>query len=356
MFVQAANGLLMRPDSKLCIVSASGGQPRVMNCNLNPMNSWHSWSPNGRWLAFSSKAFGPYTRIFLAHVDERGIDSPAVLLPNCTAANRAVNIPEFANIPNGGIAAIDTPAVDYRRLMKEGGELAKAGDVVKAERYLKESLALKDDYPDTHVAYGFVMDSLNRPQEAIARFERALSLDPRHPGAHRYWAMTLIKRGDYAAAIAHLRQTLAIDGLDDDAYRHWGYASGYANQGVVLARMGRGGEAVGLYRKAIELDPGHAAAHCNLALLLATDKDASVRNGAEAVLIARKSCELTGFANPQCLLALSAGYAEAGSFDEARVHAERALALVPPASAMAADIRTRVLPAIMSRQPVRSRY
>ncbi len=415
VFVQAANGLLMRPDSKLCILSASGGQPRVMNCNLNPMNSWHTWSPNGRWLAFSSKAFGPYTRIFLAHVDERGIDSPAVLLPNCTAANRAVNIPEFANIPNGGIAAIDTPAVDYRRLMKEGGELAKAGDVVKAERYLKESLALKDDYPDTHVAYGFVMDSLNRPQEAIARFERALSLDPRHPGAHRYWAMTLIKRGDYAAAIAHLRQTLAIDGLDDDAYRHWGdalvgagqpaeaekyyvralalnaenafahnnlahimaqsgrledallhyglavkfdagYASGYANQGVVLARMGRGGEAVGLYRKAIELDPGHAAAHCNLALLLATDKDASVRNGAEAVLIARKSCELTGFANPQCLLALSAGYAEAGSFDEARVHAERALALVPPASAMATDIRTRVLPAVMSRRPVRSRY
>lgn len=415
VFVQAANGLLMRPDSKLCIVPASGGAPRVMNCNLNPMNSWHSWSPNGRWLAFSSKAFGPFTRIFLAHVDERGIDSPPVLLPNCTAANRAVNLPEFANLSAGGIEAIDTPAVDYRRLMKEGGELAKAGDTAKAERYLKESLALKDDYPDTHVAYGFVMDSLNRPQEAIARFERALALDPRHPGAHRYWAMTLIKRGDYAAAIGHLRQALAFDALDDDAYRHWGdalvgagqpaeaekyyaralalnaenafahnnlahvlaqsgrleealahyqmtvkfnagYASGYANQGVVLARMGRGAEAVGLYRKAIELDPNHAAAHCNLALLLASNKDGAVRNGAEAVLIARKSCELTGFANPQCLLALAAAYAEAGSFDEARLQAERALALVPSASAMAADIRTRVLPAVMSGQPLRSGY
>jgi len=47
----------------------------------------------------SSKSRGPYTKMFLTHIDEQGNDSPAILIDNATAANRAVNIPEFVNIP-----------------------------------------------------------------------------------------------------------------------------------------------------------------------------------------------------------------------------------------------------------------
>jgi len=54
------------------------------------MNSWHSFSPNGRWLVFSSKSLSPYTQMFLTHVDEEGRDSPPILIENSTAANRAV--------------------------------------------------------------------------------------------------------------------------------------------------------------------------------------------------------------------------------------------------------------------------
>ena len=42
-----------------------------MNCNTPLMNSWHSFSPNGRWLVFSSKSRSPYTQMFLTHIDER---------------------------------------------------------------------------------------------------------------------------------------------------------------------------------------------------------------------------------------------------------------------------------------------
>ena len=56
MYVEARNGQLMRPDSQLYIVSTSGGQARRMKCNTPLMNSWHSFSPNGRWLVFSSKS------------------------------------------------------------------------------------------------------------------------------------------------------------------------------------------------------------------------------------------------------------------------------------------------------------
>ena len=48
VFVQARNGQLMRPDSQLFIVPSAGGKARRLNANMAPMNSWHSWSPNGR--------------------------------------------------------------------------------------------------------------------------------------------------------------------------------------------------------------------------------------------------------------------------------------------------------------------
>ncbi len=107
VFVQNHNGLLMRPDSKLYIVPFEGGKARLMKCNTTIMNSWHTFSPNGRWLAFSSKSRGPYTRLMLTHIDADGNDSPAILVDNTTAANRAVNIPEFVNIPADGLEKID---------------------------------------------------------------------------------------------------------------------------------------------------------------------------------------------------------------------------------------------------------
>ena len=116
VFVQNKNGLLMRPDSQLYIVPFNGGKARLMNCNTPLMNSWHTFSPNGRWLAFSSKGRSPFTQLMLTHIDENGNDSPAILVDNTTAANRAVNIPEFVNIPPDGMQHIDPQATEFYRL------------------------------------------------------------------------------------------------------------------------------------------------------------------------------------------------------------------------------------------------
>ena len=54
-----------------------------MRCNTPLMNSWHSFSPNGRWMVFSSKSRSPYTQMYLTQIDEDGSDSPAILVENC---------------------------------------------------------------------------------------------------------------------------------------------------------------------------------------------------------------------------------------------------------------------------------
>ncbi len=120
VFVQCKNGQLMRPDSQLYILPASGGTPRRLRANTRLMNSWHSWSPNSRWLVFSSKARSPYTQMYLTHIDENGNSSPAIMVDNATASNRAVNIPEFVNIDPDGIQKIEVHVADGARIANGG--------------------------------------------------------------------------------------------------------------------------------------------------------------------------------------------------------------------------------------------
>lgn len=115
VYVRCHNGQLMRPDSELYIVPFAGGEARRMRANTPLMNSWHSFSPNGRWLVFSSKSRSPFTQMYLTHLDANGNDSPPVLIDNATAANRAVNLPEFVNIPSDGIQTIRVNVVDQHQ-------------------------------------------------------------------------------------------------------------------------------------------------------------------------------------------------------------------------------------------------
>lgn len=106
VFCRAKSFMLLQPDSELFIIPAEGGEARRLRCNTRRMNSWHSFSPNGKWLVFSSKAYSDYTQLCLTHIDENGFSTPAVLLAHLTAPNRAANIPEFVNAKPGTITKI----------------------------------------------------------------------------------------------------------------------------------------------------------------------------------------------------------------------------------------------------------
>lgn len=106
VFTQSATGLAVQPDSRLYIIPATGGAAREMNCNLSRLNSWHTWSPNSRWLAFVSKENSAYTELFLTHIDDSGNDSPPILVERFNKPNFAINVPEFANMSSKGIQQI----------------------------------------------------------------------------------------------------------------------------------------------------------------------------------------------------------------------------------------------------------
>ena len=294
VFVEARNGQLMRPDSRLYIVPATGATARRMQCNTPLMNSWHSFSPNGRWMVFSSKGRSPYTQMYLTHIDEQGNDTPAILIGNSTAANRAVNIPEFVNIAPGGISRIDTPATDFYRQFDAAADLARNRQYNDAIPEWVKALAMNPDDARAHNNFGLTLAGAGRAAEALAEYRRALELRPDYPEAHNNLAIALIAGGKFDEALPHLRaalegnpasaeahnnigRVLAEQGRRDDAQREFetalalrpGYSEAHNNLAVLLAANGRIDDAIRHYRQALDADPGYADAHNNLGTALA---------------------------------------------------------------------------------------
>jgi hypothetical protein len=144
--------MLLQPDSKLYIMPADGGEPRLMNCNTGNMNSWHSWSPNGRWLVFSTKERGPYTQLYLTHIDKNGNDSPPVFLENLAFESRAANIPEFlpvnASVLNKMEDDFSNHAMYYTRL---AGTSVYERKYLDALKYVETALNADSTYLDAYI-------------------------------------------------------------------------------------------------------------------------------------------------------------------------------------------------------------
>jgi len=389
VFVQANNGLLMRPDSALYIIPAGGGIARRMNCNTPLMNSWHSWSPNSRWLVFSSKSAKPFTVMVLTHVDENGNDSPAILVPNSTAYNRAVNIPEFVNIEAEGIEEIQVPAVEYQIHLDTGEELLRKKEYAKAMAALEKARELKPDYPQILDALGYVLSEKGDLDAAIRYFRQAIEIDKFNIDAYVYLGSALVKKQEIEEALkcfeiaaklntmnfngqAGLAGALSIAGKLDEAVPHYQkaleinpddldnrynygltlidlerydealeqftfvlkknpqYSKAHRALAVVLNRKGDVAGALRHYEEALRLSPDDLNTLNNLAWLLAVSPDRNLRNGARALELAQELCSKTEYKMAGALDTLAAAFAQVGKFEEAVKWASRSLELTPP--------------------------
>jgi hypothetical protein len=170
VFVRCRNGLLMRPDSELFIVPAGGGPATRLAANTPRMNSWHSFSPNGRWLVFSSKARSPYTQMYLTHIDGRGDSTPPILIENTTAANRAVNIPEFVN---NDLRALGGPALDYYKLFDRAMYFQRQKRFAESAAWWKKVLEVAPDDALAHRNLALVLMMDGKPRAAGEQLRQA---------------------------------------------------------------------------------------------------------------------------------------------------------------------------------------
>jgi Flp pilus assembly protein TadD len=365
VFVQNKNGLLMRPDSQLYIVPSSGGAARRLHCNQRTMNSWHSFSPNGHWLVFSSKTPSYYTQMYLTHIDENGNDSPAILIEHATASNRAVNIPEFVNLGPEGLDRIDAPATDFYKLFDAAVDFADKKDFAGAIPAWRKALELAPDDARAHNNLGVALLETRNFDLAIAEFRKSLELNSGSSQAHNNLGSALAESGkmdaaftefessvqlnpDNASAQTNLGNALALQsGRLEEAIAHLrkgvemklDSASGQNNLGIALARAGYLDEAADHLAKAAELAPDSADYHYNFGRILAAQSKFS-----EALPQFQEAARLSNMQQPAFLQMLAAMYSETGRYSDAIDVTRRALELATQRSDndMAASLRANL--------------
>ncbi len=230
--------------------------------------------------------------------------------------------------------------------------LAGRGQVDQAIAHYRKALEIKPDYAEAHNTLGAALTGQGRVAEAMAHLRKALEIKPGYAEAHVNLGVALAKSERVEEAMAEYQKALEID---------LNLAQAHNNLGFVLARRGRLDEARVHFQKALELKPDYANAHNNLrvaesqweeirrtlaqrrellrarpddvallnetAWILATNPNASIRNGAEAIELADRAAQLSDRREPAVLGTLSAAYAEAGRFPEAVETARKALQL-----------------------------
>ena len=77
------NFSIWHQDADLWMIDLLSGESRPLDAlNSDSVDSFHSWSSNGRWMIFSSRRDDSlYTRLYIAHIDTDGQASKAFMLP-----------------------------------------------------------------------------------------------------------------------------------------------------------------------------------------------------------------------------------------------------------------------------------
>jgi protein O-mannosyl-transferase len=200
-----------------------------------------------------------------------------------------------------------------------GTALGMKGQTAAAISQYQEAIRLKPDFAEAHDNLAKLFAAGGQLNEAVSHYRTVIQLKPDSADAHGNLANVLAAQGRLAEAIPEYRRTLEL--APDSAQAHFRF-------GQVLQAQHHFAAAKSEYQKALELNPQNSPVYNNLAWLLATCPDSSLRDGEKAVALAQEAEQLDGLESPQLLDTLAAAYAEAGRFGEAVETARQALNLL----------------------------
>ena len=186
----------------------------------------------------------------------------------------------------------------------------------------EHALAVTPDNATAHLVLGCELQGQGQNERALAEYTAAAALIPRTTRANYNLALLLQAKGKWQEA-AEQYEIVIRDG-PESFNSHFYLAE-------VLQHLGRPREAVSHLREVVRTNPDAVEALNNLAWTLASSNDPEIRNGAEAVRLAKRACQITEYRATVLIGTLAAAYAEAGRFKEAVATAQKACALASKA-------------------------
>ena len=197
--------------------------------------------------------------------------------------------------------------------------LGRSGE---AEALWRGALERQPNEPWVRLQFGGLLMHLDRDEEAREQFAAALELAPDDPTALYSLGVLARRAGDSAQARQHWERIVAATPQ---------YVDAYAGLAQLALEQGDRAAAERYLREGLKQVPDAPGLANTLAWILATSPDDTQRNGAEAVQLAERACDLTQHRQHEYLDTLAAAYAEAGRFDEAVRTAEQAVRLAEEA-------------------------
>ncbi len=193
-----------------------------------------------------------------------------------------------------------------------------AGGVAWALRHIAKGIAFA---PAVCCALVVTLGVLTWKQSSLyanptTLWQATLQANPDSFLAHSSLGSLLFKSGKAAEAEAEYETALKIEPNFDDAHY---------DLGNIYLQTGRPAKAIAEYRRVVEIRPDFVLAFNNMAWVLATSREASVRNGAEAIEYAKRANQLSRGSSPSIMATLGAAYAERGKFAEAIATVQEAL-------------------------------
>jgi tetratricopeptide (TPR) repeat protein len=207
----------------------------------------------------------------------------------------AIGLASFSGVIDFAALGISQPedgtAIDGEN--KEGAESSVAPTVEKKEGVEANSAKSETNEKDLAV---------------LAKAEAYLKRHPEDRKRAIVFGGMLVKKSEYERAIEFYEERLSNNPEDPEFWYGLGWACEKSKQWA---------QAIHGYEKAYEADYRHIGALNNLAWVLATAPDETVRDGKRAVKLAKRAMRMAG---PQALFAadtLAAAFAESGDFDSA---------------------------------------
>jgi tetratricopeptide (TPR) repeat protein len=197
-----------------------------------------------------------------------------------------------------------------------GSLLRLKGRLNEAADQYRQAVGVEPTNPVGPMNLGDVLMTLGKPEEAATWYRRAVELQPAAALACFKLAGALTRSGRFEEAIGCYRDAINKAPTSPDAY---------VQMSALLVCRNQTREAVEILRRGLVRVPDHPAMVNNLAWILATSSDDTVRDGAEAVRLVERLGRVEEISDSDVLDTLGAAYAEAGRFDRAVAAASRAI-------------------------------